>query len=218
MQNIKNIKNIIFDLGGVILNIDYQLNVDAFKAIGFDDFEASYSKAEQTYLFDNLEKGSISPETFRNGIREVSGKNLSDERIDYAWNKIILDFPEKRISLLNQLKKKYRIFLLSNTNQIHYKNYTALLQKLGYHDFNAIFEKAYFSHEMGMRKPDKEIFELVINEQQLIPEETLFIDDSIQHIEAAGKTGMLTHHLIKREDITDLFDTECNWIESSNKS
>jgi len=212
MQNIVKIKNIIFDFGGVILNINYQLNVDAFKEIGFSDFEKSYSKAAQIHLFNDLETGLISPQAFREGIRNVSGKNISDESIDYAWNKIILDLPEKRILLLKQLKSRYKTFLLSNTNQIHYDVYIKILQKYGYHHFNDIFEKAYFSHEIGMRKPDKEIFEFVLEDQHLIPGETLFIDDSIQHIEAAQKSGIITHHLNQGEDITDLFDKEYNLI------
>ncbi len=212
MHSTEKIKNIIFDFGGVILNIDYQLTVNAFKEIGLADFEKLYSKAAQIDLFDNLEKGLISPKDFRNGIRDVSGKNLSDESIDYAWNKIILDLPEKRVSLLKQLKKIYRTFLLSNTNKIHYDIYITDLQKLGYNNFNDIFEKAYFSHEIGMRKPNKEFFELVLQDQQLIPKETLFIDDSIQHIEAAKNIGIITYHLSHNKNITDIFDKGYNLI------
>ena len=212
MQNVEKIKNIIFDFGGVILNIDYQLTVEAFKEIGFDNFENVFSKASQNQLFDNLEIGLINPQEFRDGIRKISKRNFSDERIDYAWNKIILDLPEKRILLLKELKTKYRTYLLSNTNKIHYDLYITYLQKYGYKDFNEIFEKAYFSHEIKMRKPNKEIFEFVLAEQQLIPEETLFIDDSIQHINSAKNSGILTYHLTNNEDITDLFDKEFRLI------
>ena len=212
MQNVENIKNIIFDFGGVILNIDYQITVEAFKEIGFDNFDNLYSKASQNQLFDNLEIGLINPQEFRDGIRKISGKKLSDERIDYAWNKIILDLPEKRILLLKELKTKYRTYLLSNTNKIHYDIYITYLQKYGYKDFNEIFVKSYFSHEIKMRKPNKEIFEFVLAEQQLIPEETLFIDDSIQHINSARNLGIVTRHLINNEDITDLFDKEFRLI------
>jgi putative hydrolase of the HAD superfamily len=208
MQTREKIKNIIFDFGGVILNIDYQKSVDAFKEIGLGNFEKSYSKAAQINLFNELECGLISPEEFRKGLRIVSGKNFSNVEIDYAWNKIILDLPENRVNLMNELKSRYRTFLLSNTNKIHYDLYITKLQKYGYLDFNKIFEKAYFSHEMKMRKPDNETFEFVLQEHLLIPKETLFIDDSIQHIDAAKKLGILTHHLNVKEDITDLFDKE----------
>lgn len=209
MQNKINIQNIIFDFGGVVLNIDYQLTIDAFKEIGMDNFEQAYSQAAQIHLFDDLETGKISPDEFRDGLRNVSEKELSDEKINFAWNKIILDLPRRRVDLLKIIKAKYNTFLLSNTNIIHYDIYIKDLQKYGYKSFNDIFKKAYFSFEMGMRKPDLEIFEYVINEQKLIPEQTLFFDDSVQHIESAKKLGIMTYHLGKNEDITSLFN--CNY-------
>lgn len=212
MKKKLNVENIIFDFGGVILNIDYQLTIDAFKEIGMDNFEKSYSQATQIHLFDNLEIGNISPDEFRNGIRKVSQKDLSDEKIDYAWNKIILDLPEKRIRLLTALKNKYNIFLLSNTNRIHYDLYIKQLQKFGYNNFDEIFKKAYFSFEIGLRKPDLEIFEYIINKENLNPDKTVFIDDSIQHIEAAVQLGIQTYHLGKNEDILNLFDEKLELI------
>ncbi|MFZ4401589.1 MAG: HAD family hydrolase [Bacteroidales bacterium] len=210
MQKTEKIKNIIFDFGGVILNIDYQRTIQAFNEIGFNDFEKAYSKASQHLLFDRLETGEISAQEFRDGIRKVTGINLNDVVIDFAWNKIILDLPEKRIRLLKELKSKYKTFLLSNTNKIHYDIYSKDLQKYGFQHFNEIFEKAYFSFELGMRKPNREIFEFVLNEQKLIPDETLFIDDSIQHIETAEKMGIITYHLSSKVDITHLFDKNYN--------
>ena len=212
MKKKLNVENIIFDFGGVILNIDYQLTIDAFKEIGMDNFEKSYSQATQIHLFDNLEIGNISPDEFRNGIRKVSQKDLNDEKIDYAWNKIILDLPEKRIRLLTALKNKYNIFLLSNTNRIHYDLYIKQLQKFGYNNFDDIFKKAYFSFEIGLRKPDLEIFEYIINKENLNPDKTVFIDDSIQHIEAAVQLGIQTYHLGKNEDILNLFDEKLELI------
>ncbi len=206
------IENIIFDFGGVVLNIDYQLTIDAFKEIGMDNFEKAYSQAAQIHLFDDLETGKITASEFRNGIRKVSGKNLKDEQIDYAWNKIILDLPENRIDLLVNLKKKYNTFLLSNTNIIHYELYIKQLHALGYNTFDDIFKKAYFSFEMGMRKPDREIFNYVINNHGLNPEKTLFIDDSFQHIDTASTLGINTYHLKKDIDITELFDENFNLI------
>ncbi len=211
----KKIKNIIFDFGGVILNIDYQLTIDAFKEIGMDNFEKAYSQASQIHLFDNLEKGLISPKQFRDGIRIASGLDLSDEKIDYAWNKIILDLPESRIDLLMKIKNNYNCFLLSNTNIIHYELYIKQLHKFGLQNFDEIFRKTYFSFEMGMRKPDSEIFEFVLNQQQLIANETLFIDDSIQHIETANKLGINTYHLQKGSDITELFNKNNQLIINS---
>lgn len=207
-----NIKNIIFDFGGVILNIDYQLTVDAFKEIGMHNFNESYSQAAQIHLFDDLETGKISPLEFRNGIRSSSGINFNNEEIDYAWNKIILDLPKKRLDLLLKLKEKYNIFLLSNTNSIHYDLYIKDIQKYGFTNFNEIFKKAYFSFEVGLRKPDSQIFEYVIKDQKLNLEETLFIDDSIQHIETANNLGINVYHLKDNKDITDLFDDNYDLI------
>lgn len=204
----KKIKNIIFDFGGVILNIDYQLTIDAFKEIGMNNFDKAYSQAAQIHLFDNLEKGVISPQEFRNGIRNASGLDLSDEKIDYAWNKIILDLPKHRIDLLLKIRNNYNCFLLSNTNIIHYDLYIKQLQEFGLESFDDVFKKSYFSFEMGMRKPDAEIFEFVLNQQLLIAEETLFIDDSIQHIETAANLGINVYHLKKGIEITDLFNSE----------
>ncbi len=202
----KKTKNIIFDFGGVILNIDYQLTIDAFKEIGMNNFDTAYSQASQIHLFDNLEKGLISPEQFRDGIRLASGLDLSDEKIDYAWNKIILDLPKQRIDLILKIRNNYNCFLLSNTNTIHYDLYIKQLQNFGINSFDDVFLKAYFSFEMGMRKPDAEIFEFVLKQESLNAEETLFIDDSIQHIEAAQKLGINSYHLKNKVDITLLFD------------
>lgn len=211
----KKTKNIIFDFGGVILNIDYQLTIDAFKEIGMNNFEMAYSQASQIHLFDNLEKGLISPEQFRDGIRLASGLDLSDERIDYAWNKIILDLPKHRIDLILKIKNNYNCFLLSNTNIIHYDLYINQLQNLGMNSFDDVFLKAYFSFEMGMRKPDAEIFEFVLKKESLNADETLFIDDSIQHIETANKLGINTYHLKNKEDITLLFNENNKLIISA---
>lgn len=211
----KKTKNIIFDFGGVILNIDYQLTIDAFKEIGMNNFEMAYSQASQIHLFDNLEKGLISPAQFRDGIRLASGLDLSDERIDYAWNKIILDLPKHRIDLILKIKNNYNCFLLSNTNIIHYDLYIKQLQNFGMNSFDDVFLKAYFSFEMGMRKPDAEIFEFVLKQESLNADETLFIDDSIQHIETANKLGINTYHLKNKEDITLLFNENNKLIISA---
>lgn len=200
-------KNIIFDLGGVLLNIDYSLVTKAFLALGLTDFDKLYSKAHQTKLFDLYEKGQISSEAFRNHVKTCFSIPIDDETIDKAWNAMLLDLPPERLHLLQQLKTKHRIFLLSNTNDIHIQyinNY--LKETFGIADLSGYFEKVYLSYEVGMRKPDAEIFELVLSENNLDPNETLFIDDSIQHIEGAKKLGIHTYWLdVKKESVMDLF-------------
>ncbi|MCX6232991.1 MAG: HAD family phosphatase [Bacteroidetes bacterium] len=209
----KEIKNIIFDYGGVILNIDYQLTVDAFMECGLDNFNELYSKASQNHLFDKLETGKISPASFRQGIRDISGLTISDEQIDYAWNKIILDMPRHRIDFLLKLKKKYRIFLLSNTNKIHYDFYLKQLQDMGFSGFDAIFEKAWFSHEIGLRKPDPAVYSYVLEEKLLLPKSTLFIDDSLQNISIANEMGIQCHWLQQGAEFEMLFDDELNFLK-----
>lgn len=200
------VKNIIFDYGGVILNIDYQKTVDAFRNLGLNDFDRLYSQALQVDLFDRLEKGLLTPADFYHSIRDISGLNLPDSRIEEAWNSIILDMPPHRISLLEKVRRHYRIFLLSNTNEIHCRVYTAQLkEKYGYGDFSELFEKVYFSFRIGMKKPDPVIFQLVLTENNLNPVETLFIDDSVQHIKAAELSGLKTCFLEDYKEVSDLF-------------
>lgn len=205
MNSLSSLRNIIFDFGGVILNIDYQRTEDAFKQLGIRDFAGIYSQAEQKQLFDDLETGKIGPAQFRDSIRSLAGP-VSDPLIDQAWNAMLLDLPEERIELLESLGKKYRIFLLSNTNAIHYDSFAAYMRNKFKRDiFKDVFEKAYLSFEIGMRKPDKEIFEYVVKQNGLNKEETLFIDDSIQHIHGARAAGLHAHWLEKGTTILDLF-------------
>jgi len=205
MIDLKGIRHIIFDLGGVILNIDYKLSAEAFKKLGANDFDELYSQAKQSELFDRLETGRISLNDFRNEVRRIFEATWSDTEIDSAWNAMLLDLPPARIELLQELKKRYKIYLLSNTNQIHYDQYGGMLrERFGLNDLSEVFDKAYYSHEVGMRKPDAEVFEFVLNANAAEANETLFIDDSIQHIEGAKRIGLETYHL-REEDILGLF-------------
>jgi putative hydrolase of the HAD superfamily len=202
----KDIKQIIFDLGGVILNIDYHLTIKAFIDLGVEDFDGIYCQAKQINLFDDLDKGLIKPQQFRDELRKLTGIPLSDDDIDKAWNAILLDFPEENIALLQDAKKHYRTFILSNTNEIHFPVYTKMLQqKFGINELSDLFEKEYYSHKLGLRKPDKKIFELVLSENNLNPAETLFIDDSEQNTEAASALGIQTYLIKPGEKLTSLF-------------
>jgi FMN phosphatase YigB (HAD superfamily) len=205
----RGIKNIIFDLGGVLLNLDYSLTTKALQQIhpDFVSFDAVYSGQIDKQLFEDFETGALSPEQFRDGIRSIIKNNVSNELIDKAWNAMLLDLPVKRLRLLEQLKPDYRLFLLSNTNAIHLKAFSKiLLSAFGYADLSHIFEKEYFSNKIGMRKPDKEIFQFVLNEKGLEPADTLFIDDAPQHVKTASEMGIHTHLLKNEEDITAFFN------------
>ena len=197
------VKNIIFDSGGVILNIDYSILIKAFSNLGIQNFEEHYSKAKQESFFDQYEKGQISSQDFRDIIKKSCAKETSDSEIDFAWNAMLLDLPSERLNLLKQVKNTHRTFLLSNTNDIHIQFFNSYLQtKFGINDLENYFEKVYLSYQVNLRKPEISIFELVLNENKLIAEETLFIDDSPQHIEAAKKLGIQTYWLdVKTESI-----------------
>lgn len=199
-------KNIIFDLGGVILNIDYLATIRTFESLGLKNADEKFSQAKQGLIFDKLDKGEISGYEFIKELRTYFEHPVSASEISDAWNVMLLDLPKERLKLLETLKENYSLFLLSNTNEIHIPEYHKYLQKTyGFHDLSHIFSKQYYSFEMGMRKPDVEIFEFVTHDQNLVPHETLFIDDSVQHLEGAKKAGLKTYWLQKGETILDIF-------------
>jgi FMN phosphatase YigB (HAD superfamily) len=200
------IKNIIFDFGGVLIDIDYHRCVRSFEELGFRDFGAWYSQQVQHHLFDDFETGAIGPEEFRSRIRTTSGLTLSDTAIDDAWNSILTGMPEKNVRLLERLRPHYRLFLLSNTNAIHEKAFTDLIvSTYGKYLLPSLFDRIYLSHHMHMRKPHEEIFRFVLEENGLLAAETLFIDDSLQHVEGAARAGLRARLLQPGEDITSLF-------------
>ena len=205
----KIIKNIIFDLGGVIINIDFKSTQRAFEELGISNFDSLYSHSKQNGLFDDFETGKISAVHFREQIRTISGKNIDDKSIDDAWNAMLLDIPIERIKLLEQLKQKYKTFVLSNTNEIHIDAFSQQIENnIGLSHFNSLFNNIYYSNEIGLRKPESAIFNKVLTDSQLKAEETLFIDDSIQHIEGAIKTGIHTLHLTGGKTILDVFSDQ----------
>ena len=192
----EKIEAIIFDLGGVILDIDYNLTKTAFEKLGTTRFDKMYSQAEADQLFRRLETGAIKPTEFYTEFNKRSGLNLSPRQISDAWNAMLLTFREESLAFLERIKNNYRLFLLSNTNEIHYEVFKQIYygneRLFAFEDY---FEKAYYSFDMGKRKPDADIFDVVLQENKLNPLTTLFVDDSIQNIEAAKQLGMHTIHL-----------------------
>ena len=212
IPNYSSIKNIIFDFGGVICDLDIQRSVEKFKEFGPGKSAENETKEEKDKQFEILvsksETGLITSGEFRENIRDYYQTPPSDKAIDDAWNALLVGIPEPRISLLESIRKNYRIFLLSNSNEIHYLEYTERLrQQYGYHDFSAIFEKTYFSYQCHLKKPDPLIFKLVLYENNLDPSETLFIDDTQLHVKTACELGITSCHLRDGEKITDLFYT-----------
>lgn len=201
----EGIKNIIFDLGGVLINIDFSITERAFIELGVDQFSEMFTQHHSNDLFVELETGKISPDAFYKAFRKGTGTNLSDETIKTAWNALLLDFRIPSLEWLAGIKNKYRIFLFSNTNQIHHDAFVeSYRQQTGKTDFDGFFEKAYYSQNMGMRKPNAEPFLQILKEQNLVASETLFIDDTIKNIEAAKALGMQTVHLQWPQTLPDL--------------
>ena len=200
----KNYKAIIFDLGGVLLNIDYLLTINQFEKLGVENASDFYSKKVQDSIFDKVEVGAISAKEFMEALKKKCN-NTSLEQVEHAWNAMLSDLPQNRLTLIKKLKNKYKIFLLSNTNEIHIQ---ALQNKIGeetWVEFSALFDKMYLSFEIGFRKPAKAAFKIILEENNLKPHEVLFIDDSPQHIETAKKLGVNCYYLLEGEDITTVF-------------
>ena len=195
-------KNIIFDLGGVLLDIDFQKTIDAFKKLGIENFEEMFSQINADELFEKLETGNITEPDFYSAIKSKTKTNISNAEIDGAWNALILKFRTESLQYLETLSKSYKLFLLSNTNIIHLQYFKQLFtEQTGKPLLDAYFIKAWYSNEVGLRKPGSEIFEFVLQEEKLIAGETLFIDDTLSNIETAQKMGFKTHHLLPTEKI-----------------
>lgn len=193
----KEIRNVIFDFGGVFFEIDYNAPVRAFHALGFEDFDKIYTQAAQTDLFDKLETGKISNEEFYQKIESFCPLGTTRDQVIEAWNCILLRILPEKLELAHQTKDKgYRTFLLSNTNAIHVAEFEKMIdEEIGIESFRSAFEKIYYSNEIGIKKPYPETFLQVCEWNDLNPAETLFIDDSLQHVEGAKKAGLQAEHL-----------------------
>jgi len=206
----QNLKNIIFDYGNVIFLIDFAKVQQAFKNLGIADVDQFYGHRQQDEIFDAFDRGQIDAIVFRDRIRQKAGNpQLTDAQIDAAWNTILTDIADGTHELLLLLKEKYRTFLLSNINEIHYSYIMQYLkEKFSYADNEHLFEKTYYSHLTGMRKPEAGIFNKVLQENKLNPAETLFIDDSPQHLATAQALGMQTFLMTAPDTIADFIKRE----------
>jgi putative hydrolase of the HAD superfamily len=204
-MDLAGIKNIIFDFGGVLLNLDYHKTDTAFKDLGFTNFDEMYSQFKADHLFEKLETGSVSEEQFFVILNKAADKPIDKEAISAAWSAMLLDYRKESLDCLKELSKNYQLFLLSNTNILHQRAFYDIYEKqFGRNDFNDHFAKAWYSHEIGMRKPNKEIYEFVLKDAGLIAGETLFIDDSYPNLPPAREAGIRTHLLLPEERIETL--------------
>jgi putative hydrolase of the HAD superfamily len=210
IPNHSSIKNIIFDFGGVICDLDIQRTVEKFKTFGkprIEDTATQEGKDQRfEHLVSNYETGLITSSQFRDVIRNYYQVSPSDQAIDDAWNALLVGIPAPRIRLIENLRNDYRLFLLSNSNEIHYMKYCEdLRQQYGYPDFDALFEDTFFSYHLHLRKPDPTIFRWVLDKSNLDPSETAFIDDTFINVKAALDLGINAYCLQEAEDITGLF-------------
>lgn len=201
---VEGIRHIIFDLGGVLLNLEYARSEQAFAALGIHNFTELCSPAAQSELFNNLETGKITAAQFSQSIRDLSGLDIRDEEIAHAWNSLICDFPLRRLQILQQLQLYYDLVLLSNTNEIHEPHFNKVLhQSHGIPNIGVFFDRVYYSHKVGMRKPSRAIFDYVLADCGFDPAHTLFIDDSHANISAANEAGIRSIWLEKGMTIED---------------
>jgi putative hydrolase of the HAD superfamily len=205
--DLKGIKNIIFDLGNVVVDLDIKATDIAFKKLSNERYDQIMQALKADEFFERYETGQISTATFVKNLQENIGGSVSEKAITDAWNAMLLDIPDIRYNILKEAQKKYRTFCLSNTNELHIEYvYNQLKETKGIENLADYFEKVYLSHEMGQRKPNLDIFETVIKENHLQPNETLFIDDTAGHLEGAEKAGLHTFHMSDERRLEDVLN------------
>ena len=204
----KRFQNLIFDIGNVLVDIDYNVTVAEFQKLATIDFSQIVSYSKQHHLFDWFETGKISAADFRRELRQFLRPEVTDDEINRAWNSILLHYPSEKFKLLQQLKDTYRTFALSNINEIHVQEIDRVAKQL-FHvpDFASFFHKAYYSHEVGHRKPEPEIYQAILEQENMRPGETFFVDDKEENIEAAGKLGIRAFHLADRDKLQELLSS-----------
>lgn len=196
MIDLTGIKNVIFDFGGVLFEIDYHLPAQAFAKLGFHDFKTIYSQANQNPIFDKLETGKVSNEEFMEYLHSFV-PNVSRQEVEDAWNCILLHIMPEEVEVVHQVKNSgRRTFMLSNTNAIHVAEFERMIaEKMDFNHFKSAFETIYYSNVIGIKKPYPETYLQVCEWNNLLPSETLFIDDSIQHVNGAAEAGLVAYHL-----------------------
>ncbi len=206
-MQIHNIKNLIFDLGGVIIDLHIDRTVQAFCDLAKVDPEEVKGRYGKEPFFEDYETGRISDDQFRESLAQYLGIELEKGKIDEAWNAMLGNLPFHRVMRIDRLKAEYDVYLLSNTNKIHYDAYTRILRNsTGFESLDHLFRKAYYSHEINMRKPDEEIFVHVLEDSRLEPSETLFLDDTRENLLGAEKVGINTFHVTFPDQWLSLFN------------
>lgn len=202
MGKLNNIKTLIFDIGDVIIDIDYSRPGKAFQPLAKVDFSDAFSFAHQDKIFDKYERGDITSAEFRTGLKKYLKDDVTDEQIDAAWNAIFVDFPAYKFELLLKLKARYHTCALSNINDIHLQYIDRYVSShFGQEGLSAYFNTAYYSHEMGSRKPEEKIYKILLEKENINPAETFFVDDRKENVEAAAALGIQAFVLSDRNSL-----------------
>jgi glucose-1-phosphatase len=195
------LQSIIFDLGGVLINLDPERTRQSFIKLGIPHFDELFTVYKATQLFDDLETGKVDPDTFIKTLQKESSGAAEKDIVD-AWNAMLLDFRLESLHFVNQLKAQYQTFLFSNTNIIHYNAFQQTVKETTpYDSVDQLFHKAYYSHDIGFRKPDVGAYRYIIAEKGLDAGQTLFIDDNKFNIEGAREAGLQTKQLLPGERV-----------------
>ena len=207
MPNRGKIKNIVFDLGVVLFKLEYELTVEAFKTLGVGNHEELFSEAGQLMLFDRFERGEIKVPEFLEGMQRLIPGEATDQSIIDAWNAMLLDFPQSSIDLLEALRPHYQLYLLSNTNDLHFVRFHEIIKEQhGLDGLDQYFVGLYYSHNEGLRKPEPAFYQRLLEQERLVPSETVFIDDMIKNVQGAVDVGIRGVLLERGVMVTDLFD------------
>lgn len=201
-----SVKNLVFDLGGVILDLAVDQTIQAFANLAGISIDKATSIFHTSPEFNLYEKGGMTDQAFRDFLKSAYLPGASDAQVDNAWNQMLRGIPEQKLELLETLKKDFNVLLLSNTNEIHLSYINSKLLPKEAKSLDQYFHKAYYSHRMLKRKPDAEIFEQVLDENKLRPEQTLFLDDNLMNIKGAESVGIKTVHVASPDLILTYFN------------
>lgn len=204
MKHFNNISTLIFDFGGVLIDLDMNQAILNFKKLGIKNVEKYLSNFGQSGFFMQLEKGEISAEAFRSEIRKMTTNTITDTEIDDAWNAFLVRIPSEKLDVVYELRKKYRIIMLSNTNVIHFPYAERTFFSYKNRNITEYFDKCYRSYDMKMAKPDAEIFEAILAQEQVPANQCLLLDDGSKNIEQAEKLGFQTYLVDEKEDLSFL--------------
>jgi len=204
MKHFSNISTLIFDFGGVLIDLDMNQSILNFKKLGVENVENYLSNFGQSGFFMQLEKGKISAEEFRSEIRKMTTNTITDKEIDDAWNAFLVRIPSEKLDIVYQLRKKFRVIMLSNTNAIHFPYAEQTFFSYKNRGIDEYFDKCYRSYDMKMAKPDAEIFEAILSQEQVAANQCLLLDDGPKNIEQAQKLGFQTYFVDPKEDLSFL--------------